>query len=52
MVAAVQAAGGNIKYTEYPGVNHNSWDPTYGDAEVIAWMLKQHRSASGSQSKE
>ncbi len=43
MVQAVQAAGGDIKYTEYPGVKHNSWDPTYGDLEVIAWMLEQHQ---------
>jgi predicted peptidase len=26
MIAAIKAAGGNPKYTEYPGVGHNSWD--------------------------
>lgn len=43
MVEAVQAAGGQIKYTELAGVTHNSWDPAYGDAAVIEWMLAQRR---------
>ena len=43
MVAAVRAAGGNVRYRELPGVTHNSWDPAYGDPEVIAWMLQQRR---------
>ena len=43
MVAAVRAAGGNVKYSELPGVTHNSWDAAYGDPEVITWMLAQRR---------
>ncbi len=43
MTAAVRAAGGSVKYTELPGVGHNSWDAAYGDPEVIRWMLAQHR---------
>ena len=43
MVAAVRAAGGEIRYTELPGVTHNSWDAAYGDPEVVAWMLAQRR---------
>jgi len=43
MVEAVKKAGGDVKYTEYPGVNHNSWDKAYGDEEAIAWLLKQSR---------
>lgn len=44
MVEAIKAAGGTkVKYTEYPGVGHNSWDRAYGDAEVIAWLLAQRR---------
>ncbi len=43
MVAAVRAAGGNVRYTELPGVGHNAWDAAYGDAEVIRWMLAQRR---------
>jgi predicted peptidase len=43
MVEAVKAAGGDIAYTEYPDVNHNSWDVTYGNADVIAWLLAQKK---------
>ena len=43
MVEAVKKAGGDIGYTEYPGVNHNSWDNAYGDPDAIAWLLKQKR---------
>ena len=43
MVKAIQDAGGVVKYTEYPGVDHNSWDNAYGDAEAIAWLLSQRK---------
>ncbi|MEK7793257.1 MAG: alpha/beta hydrolase [Candidatus Hydrogenedentota bacterium] len=43
MVEAIRAAGGDVKYTEYPGVGHNSWDNAYGDPEAIKWMLSQKR---------
>ncbi len=41
MVKLVRAAGGDVKYTEYPEDGHNSWDSTYGDPENIAWLLSQ-----------
>ena len=43
MIDALKAAGGMPKYTEYPGVAHNSWAQTYADAAVIEWMFKQLR---------
>ena len=43
MVEAVKQAGGEIKYTEYPGVGHNSWEQSYDDPESIAWLLEQKR---------
>jgi predicted peptidase len=43
MVEAVKAAGGNVRYNEYPGVGHNSWDKAYGEAEIFTWMLAQKR---------
>ena len=43
MVDAIQQAGGDIQYTEYPGVGHNSWDDAYGDADAIEWLLAQRR---------
>lgn len=44
MVEALKAAGNTgLKYTEYPGVGHNSWDKAYNDPETIAWLLSQKR---------
>jgi predicted peptidase len=43
MVEAIKAAGGDIRYTEYPEVGHNSWDAAYGDPELMAWMLGQRK---------
>jgi predicted peptidase len=45
MVAAMKAAGGQPVYTEYPGVNHNSWDRAYAEAELPAWILSKRRRA-------
>lgn len=41
MNEALKAAGAKVKYTEYPGVGHNSWDKAYAEAEFIAWLLAQ-----------
>jgi len=38
---ALKAAGGNVRYTEYPGVGHNSWDQAYAEPELMTWMLSQ-----------
>jgi predicted peptidase len=43
MVAALKAIGANVQYTEFPGVGHNAWDPTYDRADLMEWMLKQKR---------
>ena len=41
MIKALKDAGGDPKYTEYPGVNHNSWDRAYATAELWEWLAKQ-----------
>ena len=41
MNEALQTLGGNVKYTEYPGVSHNSWDKAYAEPELITWLLSQ-----------
>jgi predicted peptidase len=44
MIAAIKAAGGHPKYTEYPGVGHNSWTRAYTDPNgVLPWMFEQAR---------
>ena len=42
IAAALQAAGGNVKYTEYPSVGHESWDKAYAEPGLIEWLLAQH----------
>ena len=43
MIEALKKAGGHPKYTEYPGVGHNSWDKAYATDELYEWMLKQEK---------
>lgn len=43
MVAALKKAGGKPKYTEYPGVAHDSWTQTYANDEVLAWLFSQKK---------
>jgi predicted peptidase len=43
MIAAIKEAGGDPKYTEYPGVEHNSWDAAYATPELFPWLLKQSK---------
>ncbi|AHG93592.1 phospholipase/carboxylesterase (plasmid) [Gemmatirosa kalamazoonensis] len=45
MVAALQSAGGTVKYTEYPTGTHseNTWDTAYATPDLYTWMFAQHR---------
>ncbi len=42
MIDALKKAGGNPIYTEYPGVDHNSWDRAYSTEKLYGWLL-QHK---------
>jgi predicted peptidase len=46
MVAALKSAGGNVRYTEYPGVKHESWDNAYAEPELFPWLLAQKLSGN------
>jgi predicted peptidase len=43
MVKEIKARGGDIQYTEYEGVGHNSWDKAYQESKGIEWLLKQKK---------
>jgi predicted peptidase len=43
MVEALKAAGGSPRYTEYPGVDHNSWTPAFKEPELLKWLTAQKR---------
>jgi hypothetical protein len=44
MAEALKAAGGDVRYTEYEGVSHNSWDRAYAEPEFFNWLLA-HRAS-------
>jgi predicted peptidase len=33
--------GASVRYTEFPDVGHNAWDPAYGDPALWEWLLAQ-----------
>lgn len=43
MIDALKAAGGNPKFTIYPGVGHNSWDKAYREEKLYDWFLEHVR---------
>lgn len=43
MVEALKKAGAKPRYTEYPGVGHDSWSHAFTDPELIDWLFKQKR---------
>ena len=46
MVAAMRAdpnRTAELRYREYPGVAHDCWTATFGDAEVLDWLFAQRR---------
>lgn len=43
MVGAMKIFGAPVRYSEYAGVGHNSWDRAYDEPELYAWMFAQRR---------
>ncbi len=43
MVDAVKACGGDVKFTVYPGVDHDSWTRTYANPALYQWFLQHKR---------
>jgi hypothetical protein len=41
MIDAIKSAGGTPKYTEYPGVGHNSWDKAYTEPDLYDWLFSK-----------
>jgi predicted peptidase len=47
MIKTIEKAGGHPRYTEYPGVGHNSWDRAYAEPELLSWFFSQSRHRTG-----
>jgi predicted peptidase len=41
MAAALEAVGGNFKYSEYPGVGHSVWTQVLAERGLMPWLLSQ-----------
>ena len=39
MVEKLQSLKAEVKYSEYPGVNHDSWKNAFAEPEYLSWML-------------
>lgn len=51
MVEALRRAGGEVRFTVYPGVGHDSWTQTYENPALYGWFLENQRSADGTEPK-
>jgi predicted peptidase len=43
MVNRLKNLKAEVKYSEYPEVNHNSWDNAFAEKEFLSWMLLHKR---------
>lgn len=43
MAGTLKAKGSPVKYSEYPGVNHNSWDNAFAEPSLLDWIFKQKK---------
>ena len=42
-IQALRQAGGQPRFTVYPGLGHSAWEPAYADPALMDWLLAQHR---------
>lgn len=35
-------AGAEVRYKEYPGVDHNSWDNAFAEPDYLSWIFSHH----------
>jgi predicted esterase len=43
LIEELKQLGAEPRYTEFPGVGHNSWDAAYATPQLWRWLLKQRR---------
>jgi predicted peptidase len=43
MVEALKNVKGNVKYSEYQKVGHNSWNRAFAEPELLPWLFAQKR---------
>lgn len=43
MVEKLKSLKTEVKYSEYAGVNHNSWDNAFAEKDYVSWMFSHKR---------
>ena len=43
MVSTLEIYGAKVKYTEYPGVNHDSWNNAFIEHDLLSWLFSQRK---------
>ncbi|HSC77141.1 MAG TPA: prolyl oligopeptidase family serine peptidase [Candidatus Acidoferrales bacterium] len=43
LVEALRNAGGQVRYSEYAGVGHNSWEKAFAEPDLLPWVFAQKR---------
>lgn len=43
MAGAIEKAGGDVKLTVYPNVDHNSWDYAFSELELLPWLFSHKK---------
>ncbi len=43
MVDKLKSLKANVRYKEYPGVNHNSWDNAFAEPDYLSWMFSHKK---------
>ena len=43
MVARLTKIKNEVRYTEYPGIAHNSWDSAFAEPDFLTWMFSHKR---------
>jgi predicted peptidase len=43
MVQALKGVGAKVKYTEYPGVGHDSWNNALREKDLMPWIFSQKK---------
>jgi predicted peptidase len=43
MYKTLKAVGADVKYTEYPGVKHDSWKRAFAEPDLLPWLFAQRK---------
>lgn len=46
MYEALKAAGADVRYSEYPGVGHDSWNKAYAETDFLPWLFSHQMKAA------